>query len=191
MISVEEAIEIVRENTSHLPTERVPLNEALGRVLAEPVSADMDLPPFDRAQMDGYAMRSEDVQQLPARLKVVGEAAAGHAWTGVLGEGQAVRIMTGAPVPTGADSVQKVEVTNETELVVEILESTTTGQFIVPRASEIFAGSRVLSQGETIRPASMAVLAAFGYSTVAVFRRPTVSVLATGSELVAVDQTPG
>jgi molybdopterin molybdotransferase len=191
MISVEEAIEIVRDNTSYLPTERIPLDEALGRVLAEPVSADMDLPPFDRAQMDGYAVRSEDVQQVPARLKVVGEAAAGHAWTGVLGEGQAVRIMTGAPVPPGADSVQKVEVTREQDSTVEIHESTTTGQFIVPRASEILAGSRVLAQGETIRPASMAVLAAFGYSTIAVFRRPIVSVLATGSELVAVDQTPG
>jgi molybdopterin molybdotransferase len=192
MISVEEAIRIVQDNTNFLPVERIPLHQALGRVLAEPVSADMDLPPFNRAQMDGYALRSEDVQQVPARLKVVGEAAAGFEWAGaLLGEGQAVRIMTGAPVPPGADSVQKVEVTREQDSMVEVLESTTPGQFIVPRASEIFAGSRVLALGETIRPASMAVLAAFGYSSVEVFRRPIVSVLATGSELVPVDQSPG
>src|ERR687896_515873 len=113
MIPVAEAIRLVIERTAPLATERVALDEALGRVLAEDVLADSDLPPFDRAQMDGYAVRSEDLREAPARLRVVGEAAAGRGWSGVLRAGEAVRIMTGAPVPAGADSVQQVEVTRE------------------------------------------------------------------------------
>ncbi|HEX8351837.1 MAG TPA: hypothetical protein VF611_02855, partial [Pyrinomonadaceae bacterium] len=113
MISVTEAIGIVVEKSEPLAVQRVALDEAAGRVLAEDVYADTDLPPFDRAQMDGYAVRSEDLRRTPARLRVVGEAAAGSGWRGDLGAGEAVRIMTGAPLPAGADSVQQVEVTRE------------------------------------------------------------------------------
>src|SRR5687768_823181 len=105
MIPVAEAIRIVIEQTRPLPPERVALDEALGRVLAADVVADTDLPPFDRAQMDGYAVRSADTQDTPARLRLVGEAAAGEGWRGHLEAGEAVRIMTGAPLPAGADSV--------------------------------------------------------------------------------------
>lgn len=193
MISVAEAIQIVRQQTAPLATERVRIEQTLGRVLAADVVADTDLPPFDRSQMDGYAVRAEDVTAVPARLRIVGESAAGKGWHNQLEEGQAVRIMTGAPVPAGADSVQQVELTTELKdgTVVELLEIVETGRSIVKRGSEIKAGEVVLRAGTTINAAMMAVLAAFGYAQVEVFRKPRVAVLATGSELVSVDQKPG
>src|SRR5437868_3041287 len=193
MISVAEAIQIVRQQTHALPTERVQIQQTLGRVLAEDVVADSDLPPFDRAQMDGYAVRAEDTKDAPVRLRIVGESAAGRGWHQQLEEGQAVRIMTGAPVPDGADSVQQVELTHELKdgTVVELLESVETEKSIVKRGSEVQSGQTVLTAGTTINAAMVAVLAAFGYATVEVFRKPHVAVLATGTELVAVDQKPG
>src|SRR2546429_9496271 len=103
MIPVSEAIAIVREKTVPLEVERVALAEAAGRVLAEDVFADCDLPPFDRAQMDGYAVRSEDLREVPARLRVVGEAAAGRGWGGGVGKGGARATIAGGPLPAGAD----------------------------------------------------------------------------------------
>jgi molybdopterin molybdotransferase len=193
MISVAEAIQVVRQHTRPLPGEFVELPYALGRVLAQDVVADTDLPPFDRSQMDGYAVRAEDVREAPARLRIVGESAAGRGWHQQLEEGQAVRIMTGAPVPAGADSVQQVELTTELKdgTVVELLESVETGKSIVSRGAEIKAGETVLNAGTTINAAMMAVLAAFGYANVEVFRKPRVAVLATGTELVGVDEKPG
>lgn len=193
MISVAEAIQIIRQQTPTLPGEEVELQYALGRVLAEDVVADSDLPPFDRSQMDGYAVRAGDVKDAPARLRIVGESAAGRGWHHALAEGQAVRIMTGAPVPEGADSVQQVELTHELKdgTVVELLESVETGRSIVKQGAEIKAGEIVLRAGTTINAAMMAVLAAFGYAKLKTFRRPRVGVLATGTELVAVDEKPG
>ncbi len=193
MISVAEAIEIVRQQTVKLSTERVPIEQVLGRILAEDVVADSDLPPFDRSQMDGYAVRAEDVKAAPVRLRIVGESAAGRGWHNQLEEGQAVRIMTGAPVPAGADSVQQVELTHELKdsTVVELLETVELGKSIVKRGAEIKAGEVVLNAGTVISAAMMAVLAAFGYANVEVFRKPRIAVLATGTELVSVDQTPG
>ena len=192
MIPVKEAIRAVVETAEPLPPERVQLPQALGRVLAEDVSADTDLPPFDRAQMDGYAVRSEDLRDVPARLRIVGEAAAGLGWRGPLRPGEAVRIMTGAPLPAGADSVQQVELTREHEdSTVEVGRATAPGQFYVPRASEIREGEIVLRAGEDVNAARMAALASFGYAEVSVRRRPRVAVLATGTELVRVDERPG
>jgi len=193
MIPVAEAVRIVLNETEPLETERVALREAPGRVLAEPVVADTDLPPFDRAQMDGYAVRSADLARVPARLRVVGEAAAGRGWRGTLREGEAVRIMTGAPLPAGADGVQQVEWTRESAdgEAVEIERATQPGQFFVPRASEIKRGEVVLRAGEEVGAASVAALASFGYAEVSVRRRPRVAVLATGTELVRVDERPG
>ena len=193
MISVAEAIGVVRQHTERLATERVGLDEVLGRVLAQDVVADSDLPPFDRSQMDGYAVRAEDVKAVPVRLRIAGESAAGRGWHNQLEEGHAVRIMTGAPVPAGADSVQQVELTTELKdgTVVELLETVELGKSVVKRGAEIKAGEVVLNSGTVINAAMMAVLAAFGYANVEVFRRPRVAVLATGTELVPVDQTPG
>ncbi len=193
MIPVAEAIRIVKEQTRPLPTEEVELADAFFRFLAEDVLADSDLPPFDRAQMDGYAVRAEDLKTAPARLRIVGESAAGRGWHQEMSSGEAVRIMTGAPVPKGADSVQQVELTQEADdgATVEILQPVETGRSIVTRGSEVKAGEIVLRSGEQISAAMMAVLASFGYSQVKVGRRPRVAVLATGSELVTVDQEPG
>lgn len=193
MISVAEAIRIVREQSGLLPTELIRLADARGRILAQDIVADCDLPPFDRSQMDGYAVRANDVQALPARLKIVGESAAGRGWHHEMKAGEAVRIMTGAPVPTGADSVQQVELTLEVNggAEVEIREAVVTGRSIVTRGSEIRTGEKVLNAGERISAAGIAVLASFGYAQVTVGRQPKVVVMATGSELVAVDQKPG
>lgn len=193
MISVAEAIQIVRENTLALQSERVVLSGALGRVLAEDIVADSDLPPFDRAQMDGYAVRARDVQDAPVRLRIVGESAAGKGWHDEMQEGHAVRIMTGAPVPKGADAVQQVELTHELRdgTVVEILESLEAGRSIVNQGSEITKGETVLRSGIPINAAMVAVLASFGYAEISVGRRPHIAVFATGTELVNVDEIPG
>src|SRR5256714_15668854 len=103
MIPVSEAIAVVREKSAPLEVERVEIADAAGRVLAEDVLADTDLPPFDRAQMDGYAVRSADLRELPARLRVVGEAAAGRGWRGGMRKGEAAGILKGGPPPAGAD----------------------------------------------------------------------------------------
>ena len=193
MISVAEAIQIVRQQTRSLPTERVKLEHVLNRVLAEDVIADSDLPPFDRSQMDGYAVRAEETNGAPVRLRIAGESAAGRGWHHELKEGEAVRIMTGAPVPAGADSVQQVELTHELKdgTVVELLESVELGKSIVKRGAEIQAGETVLQSGTIINAPMMAVLAAFGYAEVTVAQRPRVGVLATGTELVSVNEKPG
>ena len=192
MIPVANAIEIVLQQTPSVGTESVALTDALGRVLAEDIIADTDLPPFDRAQMDGYAVRAADVEKTPARLRIVGESAAGAGWHHEMKAGEAVRIMTGAPVPKGADSVQQVELTRETNGAgtVEILESAQPGRSIVRQAAEIRSGETVLRAGEEITAQAIATLASFGYAQVNVGRQPRVAVMATGSELVDVDQKP-
>jgi molybdopterin molybdotransferase len=193
MLPVNEAIRIVEAQTPRLPAEEVSLREARGRFLAEDVVADTDLPPFDRALMDGYAVRAEDTKGAPARLRLVGEAAAGRGWRGRLKAGEAVRIMTGAPLPAGADSVQQVEVTRELEdgAAVEIDRATAPDQFITRRATEVKKGQTVLRAGERVSPAMLAALASFGYARVKVGARPRVAVLATGTELVRVEDEPG
>src|SRR3954470_10070208 len=123
MIPIAQAIEIVLAQSSRLSAESIALAESVGRILAEDIVADTDLPPFDRAQMDGYAVRAADVANVPARLQIVGESAAGAGWHHEMKAGEAVRIMTGAPVPSGADSVQQVELTRESDAHVEILQT--------------------------------------------------------------------
>lgn len=192
MIRVSEAIQIVKDQTHALPPERVELAAALGRILAEDLIADSDLPPFDRSQMDGYAVRAADTTSAPVRLRIAGESAAGKGWHQEMQSGEAVRIMTGAPVPPGADSVQQVELTSELDAgVVEIAEPVTLGKAIVKRASELKDGETVLRAGEQINAAMLATLASFGYAEFKAGRKPRVAVLATGSELVPVDQKPG
>jgi len=192
MIPVADAIQIVLSQTSTLSAESVPLSDALARILAENIVADTDLPPFDRAQMDGYAVRAADVVKTPARLRIVGESAAGVGWHNEMNTGEAVRIMTGAPVPSGADAVQQVELTREVNGagLVEILESVEAGRSIVRQAQEIKRGETVLRAGDDINAQTIATLASFGYAQVKVGRRPHVAVMATGSELVDVDQKP-
>jgi molybdopterin molybdotransferase len=193
LIPVEEALEIVLANASPLPAEVVSLTDVLGRVLAEDVRADTDFPPFDRSAMDGYAVRAEDVTVAPVTLPVIAQVRAGQVRDHVLGAGQAVQIMTGAPVPPGATAVQQVEKTRPLDggRTVEILSSIEPGTNISRRGTEVKAGDVVLARGERIDPSALAVLASVGQPRVGVFRRPRVSVLVTGDELVDVDETPG
>jgi molybdopterin molybdotransferase len=192
MVSVEQALEIVLRETPALPAEEVPLEHALGRVLARDVTADRDLPPFDRAAMDGYALRAADVEDPPVALEVVGEVRAGEWPALTVGRGQAVRIMTGAPVPAGATAVQQVEKTRPLdEFRVTILSPVIDGQNVAPRGSEVGKGDVVLARGRVIDPAAVAVLATVGLARVPVGRRPVVDVLVTGDEIVDVAATPG
>jgi len=193
MIPISQAIQIVLQHTPKAASEEVALPGALNRILAADITADTDLPPFDRAQMDGYAVRAADVANTPAQLRIVGESAAGAGWHHEMRSGEAVRIMTGAPVPAGADAVQQVELTREPDGAgtVEILESVEAGRSIVKQAAEIKSGETILRSGEDINAQKIATLASFGYSHVTVGQRPRVAVMATGSELVDVNEKPG
>ncbi len=190
MITVDEALAIVLDRAQPLGSETIALEVACGRVLAQDVVADMDLPPFNRARMDGYALRSEDVQVVPASLVVIGEIAAGTFPTVTLQSGEAMKIFTGAPVPLGADAVQKVEVTESNGRKVIIKEAVKSGQFITPHASEVVAGEAIAPRGRQINAAEMAVLASFGYAQIRVGKQPRVAVFSTGSELVTVSSLP-
>jgi molybdopterin molybdotransferase len=191
MIPVEEALEIVLREIQALPAEEVALDDALLRVLAEDVASDRDLPPFDRAAMDGYALRAADVAGAPVALEIVGEARAGQWPDLAVGPGQAVRIMTGAPVPPGADAVQPVESTQPLdEFRVTIRSAVPAGANVAPRGSEARAGTLLLSRGRVIDPAATAVLASAGKARVRVARRPVVALLVTGDEIVAVSDAP-
>src|SRR6185503_13242628 len=192
MIPVDAALDIVLKHTPSLGVEEVPLTEVLGRVLAEDVRTDVDLPPFDRSAMDGYAVRASDVAQAPVVLEVAGQIRAGQWPDQRLPPGQAVQVMTGAPVPAGATAVQTVEKTRARDegRRVEILEPVATGAHIARQGAEGHAGDEVLARGVTIDPASVAVLASVGKAKVLVGRRPTVSILITGDELVDVWDQP-
>ncbi len=201
MLPIEDALNIILERTPLLGEEEVSLAASIGRLLRHDAISDLDLPPFDRARMDGYALRSSDVEgataDRPVRLREVGEAAAGYSFDGIVEAGQAVRIMTGAPVPAGADAVQKIEVIHVPgdgvpgDGWIEVQEAVKTGQFITPRAIEAHAGDVMVNAGERITPAVAAVLASFGHAHVKVSRRPRVALLSTGTELVEVEKKPG
>ena len=191
MIPVEQALDIVLSHTPVLPSEEADLADAVGRVLAEDVHSDVEMPPFDRAAMDGYAVRARDLAEAPVTLRVVGQVRAGQVPGREVGPGEAIQIMTGAPVPSGADAVQPVEKTRAPgEGRVEILAPVEPAAHIAARGSECRIGDPVLRKGDTVDPAAMAVLAAVGKARVRVGRRPTVSVLVTGDELVDVWDTP-
>jgi molybdenum cofactor synthesis domain-containing protein len=190
MITVNQAVDIVLSEIGVMGTEEVEIDAALGRLLAQDIRADLDLPPFDRARMDGFAVRSADVATAPARLRVIGEIAAGSSFDGEVGQGQAVKIFTGAPMPKGADAVQMVELTTTSDGWVTISQPVVARQFVTARASEVKSGKVVAEQGSEITAAQMSVLASFGYSRPSVRVQPRIGVLATGSELVEVSSKP-
>ena len=196
MISIFEAQETIEEQTLALSAETIDLSESVGRVLAETVSADLDLPPFDRSQMDGFAVRAEDVktasEKNPVRLKIIGESLAGKGFDGEIETGETVRIMTGARVPNGANSVQKKELTGEFsgENFVEIFEAVKLQQNIVKRGDEVAKGDLIFQIGETVNTQMIAALASFGYAKIDVYKKPRVTILATGSEIVDASEKP-
>jgi len=177
----------VRAGRSTPASETVALSDAAGRVLAEPVSADRDSPALSRSVRDGFAVRAID---LPGRLEVIGEVRAGDLFQGELGRGQAVEIMTGAPIPAGADSVVMVEHTRREGAAVVIDQSGEPGQFINPRGCEAAAGEKVLHPGRLLDYTDIAMLAAFGRDRVEVYRKPEVAIIATGDEIVEIHESP-
>lgn len=198
MVSFLEAREKVIRVTGALAAQRpaeiegVEVGAALGRVLAREVAADRDYPPFDRATRDGFAVRSADLAELPATLKLVGEIKAGDAWGGgMVGVGQCVQIMTGAAAPAGADAVVMIEHTRPSQAEVVFERAVEKGQNIVPRGSEARAGQQLLSAGQRQGYAEIALAAQVGAAQVEVFRRPRVAILSTGDEVVAIDGQPG
>ncbi len=195
MLSVEEALAQLLADIAPLPVEEAPLLECLDRVLARDAMADTDLPPFANSAMDGYAVRAVDTvgatEGNPRRLPVVGEVAAGDPGTTPLPAGAAVRIMTGAPVPPGADAVIPVEQTRALGEAVDLLATVKAGACVRPAGDDARRGQRVLAAGAVLRPGEIGLLASIGYARVPVYRRPRVAILSTGNELVPVNQMPG
>lgn len=193
MVSFDDALKTILDNVSSVGTEQVPLVEAVGQVLAEAVLAPWDLPLWDNSAMDGYAVRREDCHSVPCRLRVTGFLPAGVSAEGITVQpGCAVRIMTGAPLPEGADAVVPVEETDETSgEQVTIREPVAVGQHIRRRGEDIRRGERILEAGTVLRPSEISLLASCGKPQVAVQRRPVVAILSTGDELVEVGTVPG
>ena len=169
------------------PVESVPLEAAAGRVLAEALRADRDYPAVARSVRDGYAVRAID---LPAGLEVIGEVRAGQSFAGEVGWNQAVEIMTGAPLPRGADAVVMIETVRLEERRVMVDRAAKPGQFINPQGSEARAGEILLDSGKRLDFTGVAMLAAVGKARVAVYAAPRVAILATGDEIVPVADTP-
>ena len=203
MISVEEAREQILRRVHVLEPEERPILEALGQVLAEDVRSHLDVPPLDNSAMDGFAVRADDTKGAsigsPRRLRVIGEVAAGYRSDVEVGHGTAMRIMTGAPVPAGADAVVQFENTDEADrkkmgqplAEVGIMEEAALGLNIRRAGEDITRGQLLLASGTVLRPSEIGVLASLGKATAKVIRRPKVAILATGDELVEVGQPLG
>ena len=183
LISVVDAQGIVLEHAQRLDAERVPIERAAGRVLAEAATALVDLPPFASSAMDGYALRADDSASPPVRLPVVDHIAAGHPSERLLGPGEAMAISTGAAVPDGADAVIPLELVEESGDEIVIPTPVAKNDNIRDRAGDVSAGQTVLEPGTRLGPAQVAALAAAGVSEVQCTKRPRVGILVTGSEL--------
>ncbi len=202
MISVEEARERILALVHRLEPEETPILESRGQVLAEDVAAGFDIPPLDNTAMDGYAVRAADTdgasEAKPARLRVIGELAAGYIYDGEVTPGTAVRIMTGAPVPQGADAVVPFEETDEmstmsgrgagvaqkTPAEVQVLKAAKPGANIRRAGEDVRRDTPVIPRDTTVGPAQIGVLASLGRDTARVYRRPIVAILSTGDELL-------
>jgi molybdopterin molybdotransferase len=197
ILSFEDARRAVEEQAAevHVPTtENVNLLDTAGCVLAEQILADRDIPPFPRSTRDGFAVCSADFSKLPAMLDVVGEVKAGAETASIpalIHSGQAVSIMTGAPVPGDADAVVMVEYTSRRGDRVEITKSVRPGENVVLRGAEATEGSLLIDRGIRMNEAAIALAASVGKSRLEVYRRPQVAVLTTGDEIVGIDDTPG
>jgi molybdopterin molybdotransferase len=183
LLSVAEALTRVTHGIEPLAAMRVPLAEACARVLAEDLPARLTQPPFDASAMDGYAVRAEDVRQLPATLTLIGEAFAGARFRGELGRGEAVRIFTGAPVPKGADAVVMQEDAELADRTVTV-KTAALGRHIRPRGQDFHEGEVLLVAGTRLSPRELTLAAAMNHAEVPVRRKPKVAILATGDEVI-------
>ena len=199
-LTVAEALALILREMNPLPVERVPLLDALGRVLAEPITARDSLPPFPNSSMDGFAVRAADTHSAttdePVELQVLADIAAGVVPEVSVIEQTAARIMTGAAMPEGADAVVPVEDTNEPWRSVErplpktvvVSRAVDAGDYVRPVGEDIQAGQTVLAPGQILRPQELGVLASLGVNEVAVHRRPRIGILSTGDELIPVEE---
>lgn len=192
MLTVDEALGKILATTVPLEVCELPLNESLGLTLAKSIHSPTDLPPFDKSLMDGYAVRLADVATGSATLCVIETITAGRVPTKSLGAGQASQIMTGAPLPSGADLVIKVEETQRDGDVVTIeSKAPAVGASLIHRGTSVRAGAVVLDVGMKLNGARIGALAELGCASVPVHRRPRVAILATGDELVPIESIPG
>lgn len=187
-VSVDEARALILSSVAALGSETLGLRDALGRVLAEAVDADRLIPPVDNSAMDGFALRSEDAAAPPARLRVVDEIAAGARPSRKLGPGEAARVLTGAPLPEGADAVVMQEVTRREGDTLEVLEAVQRGEHVRRAGADVSPGMRILEPGRALRPADIGMLSALGRTQLSAVARARVAILATGDELVEPDR---
>jgi len=194
MISVKEAIEKILATIDPLGLERINILDSLGRIIGEDIIAKRDIPPTDNSAMDGYALRAEDTwgasAQNPITLEIVEDIPAGAVPQKKIGLGQAARIMTGAPIPEGANAVLRVEDTVRENNKVKVLVAVPLGQDIRKAGEDVTKGAVIIPRGTKIRPAHVGMLASLGHSFVYVHQRPTVAIMATGDELVEIDEVP-
>jgi molybdopterin molybdotransferase len=190
-MSVADALARVLADAAALPAETVPLAEAHGRVLAADIKALRTQPPADVSAMDGYAVRSADVAQVPAKLNLIGEVAAGHPFGGTVGPGEAARIFTGGVVPSGADTIVIQENTSREGDAVVVNTASGRGRHIRAAGLDFVGGATLLGAGRRLSDRDLALAAAMNHATLPVHRRPTVAVLATGDELVVPGSQPG
>lgn len=186
MILFDESYKIVMQNAYSLPTERVSFTDSLGRILAEDVVSDIEMPPFDKSAMDGYACRSEDVTN---PLEIIEVIPAGKTPEKKIGKNQCANIMTGAPIPKGADRVVQVEVVEVDGNIVKVVEIPKKTN-ISYQGEDVKVGTKVLEKGIKIEAAHIAVFAAVGYTDVLVFQQPKVGIISTGDELVEPQNKP-
>ncbi len=188
-----EALRIVLDSASPLGLEKVSILDALGRVLGEDVIAERHNPPWDNSAMDGFAVRAEDIAQehaisKPVTLTVIEDVPAGKMPTQTVGKGQAIRIMTGAPIPKGADTVVKVEDTEHTPASVRVFKPEPRGANIRPQGEDVKQGDCIIPTGTRIRSGEAGMLAILAKSFVLVYQRPRVAILSTGDELADLDE---
>jgi molybdopterin molybdotransferase len=191
LLAVADALARVLEGAAPTQAETVGLIDARGRVLAAAVTARRTQPPFDSSAMDGYAVRAQDLAKTPAALTVVGESQAGRRYDGALGSGQAVRIFTGAPVPDGADTIVIQEYTERDGDKVIVREGATTGANIRTAGGDFRQGETLLGPGHLLDAGAITLAAAAGHAALSVRRKPRVTILATGDELVEPGGEPG
>ena len=194
MIQVQEALDKILSKIQFKGVEKIPLDQALGRVMAEDVVSRINNPPLDNSAMDGYAVIAKDIQSAtpenPVKLEMVEEIAAGYTAKGTLKPGQTMRIMTGAPIPPGADAVLMQEDTQKDGDSILCLDRADVEENIRRAGEDIKIGESVLKKGTTLSPAHIGMLAVIGRSQIAVGQRPTVSILSTGDEILELDETP-
>jgi molybdopterin molybdotransferase len=191
MLSAHQALESILSSVSVGEAEVVHLPHAHERVLAEEIIAGEDIPPFDNSGMDGFALRAEDVAQAPTLLRLVGEVSAGNVLSSRIGQGEAIRITTGGQIPPGVDAVVQVEWTESVDgTSVRVMKSIPPGHNMRRAGADIRRGEKIFEKGRRLRASDLGVLASLGRARVLVYRAPRVAVLATGNELVEIDQAP-